>query len=53
MKDKDKAKAVWRQNLMKKFKDEDYDRMNRAFLEMMGEEATEQDKELVQKLLKK
>lgn len=51
-KEKDKAKLQWRQDLMKRFKEEDYAKMDSALLEMMGEEATDADRAFVQKMLK-
>lgn len=48
----DKVKKAWRQNLMKKFKGEDYIDMDRFLLEMMGEDATNEDKKSIQKILK-
>ena len=52
MEKEDKTKKEWRQGLMKKLKGKDYTMMDQALLDMMGEEATKKDRELVQKMLK-
>lgn len=49
MEEKDKTKTKWRRSLMKKFKGKDYNKMNQTLLEMMGEEATDEDRKFIRK----